>query len=108
MAWAHRYYGSDASVHLGSGRYKHSGGSKSSSSSTENTIAQCLARRINEEWSKWPLDADLLKNPSPFDSAEKGAAAAGGRILEVIQRGLKKPARKSTSSTCQKAWSLLH
>jgi hypothetical protein len=48
MAWAHRYYGSDASVHLGSGRSKQSSsGSKSSSSmkATENVVQHCLARR---------------------------------------------------------------
>jgi len=55
MAWAHRYYGSDASVHLGSGRSKQSNtNSKMSSSSIspENVVAHCLSRRVGAEWAK--------------------------------------------------------
>lgn len=55
MAWAHRYYGSDASVHLGSGKTKSGNLQKSSSTSTsigDGTTRQCLNRRIDKEWQK--------------------------------------------------------
>lgn len=52
MAWAHRYYGSDASVHLGSGKTKSGSLQKSSSTTTngDGTTRQCLNRRIDKEW----------------------------------------------------------
>jgi len=59
MAWAHRYYGSDASVHLGSGRLKiPQGSSKSSpqSSSYASSPGSCLSRRLELEWSKKAVD----------------------------------------------------
>lgn len=53
MAWAHRYYGSDASVHLGSGRSKQpSGVSKTPTvSTTESPVAFCVTRRVEKIWS---------------------------------------------------------
>jgi hypothetical protein len=53
MAWAHRYYGSDASVHLGSGRLKPSNNfpkNSFSSHSQENTVSQSVFQRIEKEW----------------------------------------------------------
>ena len=55
MAWAHRYYGSDASVHLGSGRIKPSGGmpkNTSSASSNDTSASHYLSRRIEKAWEK--------------------------------------------------------
>ena len=50
MAWAHRYYGSDASVHLGPGRSKSPSGMSKTSSSTQlpdvTTPITCISRRI--------------------------------------------------------------
>ena len=55
MAWAHRYYGSDASVHLGSGRAKQSSGMQKNSSNASGadvSIAACLTRRVEKLWAK--------------------------------------------------------
>jgi hypothetical protein len=54
MAWAHRYYGSDASVHLGSGRMKQYSGIQKGASGTvptDGSSATCLNRRIEKAWS---------------------------------------------------------
>jgi SPRY domain len=55
MSHSHRYYGSDASVHLGSGRIKQTGSTSQSSAASQSPDSiswQCLARRIKEEWNK--------------------------------------------------------
>ena len=68
MAWAHRYYGSDASVHLGSGRLKQSAMNSKIShslSSPENLIAHCLSRRISAEWAK--IDYNVFLGQTNFD-----------------------------------------
>ena len=54
MAWAHRYYGSDASVHLGSSRSKAIGLSKTGipSSGQEPSSWQNLDKQIQEAWSR--------------------------------------------------------
>mmetsp|Transcript_36487 Transcript_36487/g.88057 ORF Transcript_36487/g.88057 Transcript_36487/m.88057 type:complete len:5319 (+) Transcript_36487:189-16145(+) len=56
MSHSHRYYGSDASVHLGSGRMKQSTSTSSKSASTLHSLdsiaSLCLTRRIAEEWKK--------------------------------------------------------
>lgn len=70
MAWAHRYYGSDASVHLGSGRMKQSSGiSKrlSSSSSVDSSPSSCLSRRVEKVWSKMREG----KGPTPEDASDE-------------------------------------
>jgi hypothetical protein len=54
MAWAHRYYGADASVHLGSGRVKQSSGMQKNPSIaavTDASAAACLSRRVEKAWS---------------------------------------------------------
>lgn len=53
MAWAHRYYGSDASVHLGSGRSKQLSGSSKSSPvpPSESPAVACVSRRVEKAWS---------------------------------------------------------
>ncbi|CAB9500257.1 Probable E3 ubiquitin-protein ligase hulA [Seminavis robusta] len=53
MAWAHRYYGSDASVHLGSGRSKQSSTVQKSSTvpATDSHAAAFAMRRIEKVWS---------------------------------------------------------
>lgn len=61
MAWAHRYYGSDASVHLGSGRTKSAGSSKGTSvAAVDTSVVSMLNRRVEKVWSKsaenLPLD----------------------------------------------------
>ena len=69
MAWAHRYYGSDASVHLGSGRLKSSSGmqkSSSSSSSHELSSSNCLNRRIEKAWQK---NEDFVAESSDHDES---------------------------------------
>ena len=50
-AWAHRYYGSDASVHLGSGRSKHSSSKHLSNySAYDQWYSPYLTRRLQREW----------------------------------------------------------
>ncbi|KAL3924851.1 MAG: hypothetical protein SGILL_000791 [Bacillariaceae sp.] len=82
MAWAHRYYGSDASVHLGSGSGRHkqaATSTKNSAGSSEDVAAYSLMRRIDAEWSKCRLSSDLssgdikLGNEAlePFELDEK-------------------------------------
>jgi hypothetical protein len=46
MAWAHRYYGSDASVHLGLGRSKQTSQRLSSGMSSDSMVSACLLRRF--------------------------------------------------------------
>lgn len=51
MAWAHRYYGSDASVHLGSARSKHSSGAqKGSTPINDSSFVSCNSRRVEKAW----------------------------------------------------------
>lgn len=61
MAWAHRYYGSDASVHLGSGRNKQPSGvpKTSTPSISESPAAVCVIRRIEKAWA---LSKDSCNN----------------------------------------------
>lgn len=55
FAWQHRYYGSDASVHLGSGRSaKPSVNTKSSTSNglnIESSPLACVSQRVEKKWS---------------------------------------------------------
>jgi hypothetical protein len=70
MAWAHRYYGSDASVHLGSGRMKQSSGISKrlpSSSSVESSPSSCLSRRVEKVWSRMREG----KVPTPEDASDE-------------------------------------
>jgi hypothetical protein len=84
MAWAHRYYGSDASVHLGSGRTKQSNTNSkisSSSSSLESTIAYCLSRRIGVELAK--SDYELFSGKT--DDENKSTEI---QILKEMKEGI--------------------
>jgi hypothetical protein len=53
MAWAHRYYGSDASVHLGSGRSKQATGvpKGSPAASSVDAASSYVTRRLEKAWS---------------------------------------------------------
>lgn len=66
MAWAHRYYGSDASVHLGAGRSRHSS-SKHIGSSNECTVGSCMAIRLRDIWSRHSQPRDFSANTN-FDA----------------------------------------
>jgi len=96
MAWAHRYYGSDASVHLGSGRAKPSGSPKSSSVALADSPASaCISRRLEKVWtsdsntekgsrgettetiSKLPHD---LNREDLFSKIQQGYAEAGKEL----------------------------
>lgn len=97
MAWAHRYYGSDASVHLGSGRSKQSSSnSKNSSSikSTENIVEYCLARRIKTEWAKVSSGSLSCQNHDE-------EASSGIEILKEMKNGL----RSAGLKMCKQAYS---
>ena len=52
MAWAHRYYGSDASVHLGSGRSKLSTGAAKASTvaASVDSASSYVTRRLEKAW----------------------------------------------------------
>jgi hypothetical protein len=70
MAWAHRYYGSDASVHLGSGRIKQGSSSQRSSNSTsvsDSSVGQCVFRRLEKAW----LEVGAPESFSTEDSEEE-------------------------------------
>ena len=84
MAWAHRYYGSDASVHLGSGRSKQSSSSSKNSSmkSTEDVVEYCLERRIKTEWAEYSLGS---LSPKTHDSEESPEM----EILKKMKDGLR-------------------
>ena len=96
MAWAHRYYGSDASVHLGSGRTKQSNTNSkisSSSSSLESTIAYCLSRRIGAELAK--SDYELFSGKT--DDENKSTQI---QILQEMKKGI----RTAGSIMCKQAF----
>jgi len=63
MAWAHRYYGSDASVHLGSGRSKQSAGvpKNSATTITDSPATFSVTRRLERAWatSKMPRSSNF-------------------------------------------------
>lgn len=89
MASSHRYYGSDASVHLGSGRPKLPSSSSKASSPTPSsdvTSEVCLANRLKSEWSKCKLNtgADQLKSKPTV-------------VIESILTGYKNVQRAVTS-----------
>jgi hypothetical protein len=85
MAWAHRYYGSDASVHLGSGRSKQSNSnSKNSSSlkSADNVVEHCLARRIKTGWANDGSSSLSFKNNDEEAKSETD-------IMKEMKNGLR-------------------
>lgn len=90
MAWAHRYYGSDASVHLGSGKNKTGGMEKigsSSSSADSITVTQCLNRRIESEWQKrvQPTEETSIENKASIvTSINEGYTAVALGIREQV------------------------
>ena len=63
FAWQHRYYGSDASVHLGSGRSsRQSGAVKGSSTHSKNgelCVVESVSSRLEKMWSNSKLAADM-------------------------------------------------
>jgi hypothetical protein len=99
MAWAHRYYGSDASVHLGSGRSKQPiSNSKNSSAlkSTENVVDYCLAKRMKTEWSTFGSASLLSKNND--EEASKGI-----EILKAMKDGLRSAGLKMSKQALTEA-----
>jgi len=96
MAWAHRYYGSDASVHLGSGRSKQSSSNSknsSSSKSAENVVEYCLARRIKTEWAKYGSASLSFKNNDEEANSE----------IEIL-KGMKNGFRLAGLKMCKQAF----
>eukprot|EP00934_Nitzschia_sp_Nitz4_P003374 Nitzschia sp. Nitz4//scaffold7_size249615//139053//145349//NITZ4_001183-RA/size249615-processed-gene-0.357-mRNA-1//-1//CDS//3329558460//3364//frame0 len=85
MAWAHRYYGSDASVHLGSGRPKQGGSNQKTSSSSPDigeTSAQVfLSRRVEARWSKSSEEA--FQQPA-IDAGILATSMAKGYVETAI------------------------
>lgn len=73
FAWQHRYYGSDASVHLGSARHsRNSSESQKTDSdayfSSEASALSSITRRIEKEWKK---EGELgIKDDSSLDVSE--------------------------------------
>jgi HECT-domain (ubiquitin-transferase)/SPRY domain/UBA/TS-N domain len=72
FSWSHRYYGSDASVHLGSGRSKHSSSKSSQSGSVDSTPAGQLSRRLDKAWSSELKSASPSDESSPEDCMKEG------------------------------------
>jgi hypothetical protein len=84
MAWAHRYYGSDASVHLGSGRLKQSAGVPKGSpvTSSVDAASSYVTRRVEKAWSteEMPPSKDSLKREQVMSAMKSG--------LESVQNEL--------------------
>jgi hypothetical protein len=77
MAWAHRYYGSDASVHLGSGRLKQAVGVSKGSpvTSSVDAASSYVTRRVEKAWSTQemtPSTEDNLKREQVISSMKSG------------------------------------
>ena len=90
FAWQHRYYGSDASVHLGSGNNPKQSGVNSKSSNGNGTnrdlcVVECVSRQLEKQWSKKILVED---------SSEQGANFAKSCMLDAYD-----DMAKSTCST---------
>jgi len=69
FAWQHRYYGSDASVHLGSARSsKQSSGNKGSGGSNllvDSSPLSCIVRELEKRWEGDDVDFEQVeKDPS--------------------------------------------
>ncbi|KAL7566238.1 hypothetical protein ACA910_011302 [Epithemia clementina (nom. ined.)] len=69
FSWSHRYYGSDASVHLGSSRSKIS--SKSGDSSPATSPTDQVTRRVDAAWCK----------------AEKSVCETGEQLSATLRKG---------------------
>lgn len=67
MAWAHRYYGSDASVHLGSSRPKSGLTKPSVVSSVDFKASSLVTRRLMKVWTDLAKSDPVLQQ-SDFDS----------------------------------------
>lgn len=89
MAWAHRYYGSDASVHLGSGRLKQSNTPPKNSSSLisqESMVSQCNSRRILKEWATCGISIDGGSSDyNPIDESQMAFTMMDG----ILRAGTK-------------------
>ncbi|KAG7353154.1 HECT-domain ubiquitin-transferase [Nitzschia inconspicua] len=88
MAWAHRYYGSDASVHLGSGRVKQNGSSSKTFSNVESSTAQCLMRRIEKVWSNYHVEGSALKHASTCGTDSETSVLDESNIMCGMHKGL--------------------
>jgi hypothetical protein len=87
MAWAHRYYGSDASVHLGSAHSKiPSQGSKSGAKGTtqgeEPTPSLVCSMRVEVAWRKQSKDVESLH---PDGDVEKVKTFVVGGYLDLVK-----------------------
>jgi hypothetical protein len=74
FSWSHRYYGSDASVHLGSVR-RHTGMGRSSSKGDDaplSLVGQRLKRFWSEEWTKISGEKSALDGEKLFSLVMKG------------------------------------
>jgi hypothetical protein len=82
MSHSHRYYGSDASVHLGSGRIKESSSTSKSAATLhplDSIPSLCLTRRITEEWKK--------SNEQLFQTCSSGTEDVdGAQIKSMISK----------------------
>ncbi|KAL3944031.1 MAG: hypothetical protein SGBAC_001899 [Bacillariaceae sp.] len=88
MAWAHRYYGSDASVHLGSSRIKSSGARKHTSSShASEGPSVCLDRRLAKLWKEYsaPQFTENVDS-SLFGGIAKSHLAVGKRLHQQLSQ----------------------
>jgi len=88
MAWAHRYYGSDASVHLGSSRIKSSGtGKHSSSSHASQGPSVCLDRRLAKLWKEYSTSQSTENVDSPlFGAIAKSHLAVGKNLHRQLSQ----------------------
>lgn len=84
MAWAHRYYGSDASVHLGSGRLKQAAGVPKGSpvTSSVDAASSYVTRRVEKAWSTQEI------SPSEDNLKREEVMSAMKSAFENVQQEL--------------------
>lgn len=81
FAWQHRYYGSDASVHLGSARSSKQSSGNSKGSGGNNLLVDssplaCFVRELEKKWER---------NDKDFEQLEKDASLPRTEILSTFK-----------------------
>lgn len=104
FAWQHRYYGSDASVHLGSGRNLKQSGASHKSTSTSHVGASslaCVSRTLEKKFSEHKA-GDI--DESEFDREVKSKILSGlAAVNEMIEKCLHEEAESLCVLYCRKA-----
>jgi hypothetical protein len=104
FAWQHRYYGSDASVHLGSGRRpKQATDSSKQSNSADSSLnnmlpTPCLTSCIDSEWTN--SDTVLQVSSTDEDVAVAGVVSGMRKAYNRVRRKLKAELSRECRRLC--------